>query len=162
MKEMTEQQALSILAAECSRVERSSGEMLEKMRRWQLQEDVRARIMAYLMEHKYVDDERFARAFVADKIKYNKWGRRKIEQALWTKRIDKSISDRILDEMGDFEYLKVLRPLLENKRKATKAANDYELNMKLVRFALGRGFTMDIIRQVIDEAEEMGEYGEDC
>jgi regulatory protein len=76
-----------------------------------------------------------------------------VEQALWQKHIDEDIRQRVLDEIDDEEYLAVLRPLLKQKRKSTKAASDYELNQKLVRFALGRGFTYDIIRQCIDVDE---------
>ena len=48
----------------------------------------------------------------------------------------------------------MLRPLLRQKRNTVKAQNDYELNQKLVRFALGRGFTFDIIRQCLDVDED--------
>ena len=48
----------------------------------------------------------------------------------------------------------MLRPLLKQKRKTIKAQSDYELNQKLMRFALSRGFTFDIIRQCIDVEEE--------
>ena len=63
----------------------------------------------------------------------------------------------MLDEVDDEEYLSVLRPLLQQKRKSTKAQSDYELNQKLVRFALGRGFTYDVIRQCLDVEEEFEE-----
>ena len=66
------------------------------------------------------------------------------------KRIDKDIQQRVLSEVDDSEYLSVLRPLLRQKRRSVKAASDYELNQKLVKFALSRGFTFDIIRQCID------------
>ena len=128
--------------------------MLEKMRRWELPEDAQARVMAKLVKERYVDDERYAQAFVKDKIRYNKWGRRKVEQALWQKRIDEDIRKRVLDEVDDDEYLIILRPLLKQKRKTIKAQNDYELNQKLMRFAVGRGFTFDIIRQCIDVDDE--------
>jgi regulatory protein len=128
--------------------------MLEKMRRWELPEEEQARVMQRLVSERYVDDERYARAFVKDKVRYNKWGRRKVEQALWQKHIDEDIRQRVLDEIDDEEYLAVLRPLLKQKRKSTKAASDYELNQKLVRFALSRGFTFDIIRQCLDINEE--------
>ena len=65
------------------------------------------------------------------------------------KHIDEDIRQRVLDEVDDEEYLSVLRPLLKQKRKSTKAKSDYELNQKLVRFALSRGFTFDIIRQCL-------------
>ena len=149
----TEQEAYLTLAALCARSEHCQWEMQEKMRRWELDDAAQARVMARLVKERYVDDERYARAFVKDKVRYNKWGRRKVEQALWQKRIDDDIRERVLDEVDEEEYLNVLRPLLKQKRKSIKAENDYELNQKLVRFALGRGFTYDIIRQCIDVDE---------
>jgi regulatory protein len=127
--------------------------MLEKMKRWELSEEAQARVMAQLIEERYVDDRRYARAFVKDKIRYNKWGRRKVQQGLWMKRIDKEIQDEVLDEIDEKEYLNVLKPLLKQKRKSIKANSDYELNQKLVRFAYGRGFTFDIIRQCLDVSD---------
>jgi regulatory protein len=127
--------------------------MLEKMRRWEIDEDTQARIMEYLVKEKYIDDERYARFFAKDKIRYNKWGRRKVEQAMWQKHIDADIQQRVLSEIDDDEYLLILRPLLKSKCRAVKAANNYEMNMKLIRFAMGRGFTMDIIRQCLDNDE---------
>jgi len=158
MKEVTEQGAYLQLASLCARAEHCQHEMLEKMRRWEMSEEAQARVMQRLVSERYIDDERFARAFVYDKIRYNKWGRRKVEQALWLKHIDKDIQERVLDEIGDDEYLKVLRPLLKQKERTIKAANDYERNQKLVRFALQRGFTFDIIRRCIDgEVDEVDE-----
>lgn len=150
----SEKEAYLTLAALCAQAEHCQWEMLEKMRRWEVPEEAQARVMQRLVKERYVDDERYARAFVKDKIRYNKWGRRKVDQALWQKHIDEDIRKRVLDEVDDDEYLKVLRPLLKQKRKSTKANSDYELNQKLMRFAMGRGFTFDIIRQCIDVEEE--------
>ena len=151
----TEQEAYLTLAALCAQAEHCQYEMLEKMRRWEVPEDAQARIMAKLIKERYVDDERYAQAFVKDKIRYNKWGRRKVEQALWQKRVDEDIRKRVLNDVNDDEYLSVLRPLLKQKRKTIKAKNDYELNQKLMRFAVGRGFTFDIIRQCMDIDDEL-------
>ena len=150
----SEKEAYLTLAALCAQAEHCQWEMLEKMRRWEVPEEAQARVMQRLVSERYVDDERYAQAFVKDKIRYNKWGRRKVDQALWQKHIDEDIRKHVLDEVDDDEYLKVLRPLLKQKRKSTKANSDYELNQKLMRFALGRGFTFDIIRQCIDVEEE--------
>ena len=150
MKEVTEQGAYLQLAQLCARSEHCQYELTEKMRRWGMAPEAQARVMARLGGERYVDDERYCRAFVRDKIRYNKWGRRKVEQALWMKRIDTEIQQRILGEVDDAEYLSVLRPLLKQKRRTLKAASDYEENQKLVKFALSRGFTFDIIRQCID------------
>ena len=150
----TEQQALFTLTALCSQSEHCSQEMIDKMKKWQMPEDVQARIMEYLIKEKYVDDSRFAKFFINDKIKYNKWGRRKVEQALWMKNIGKEISNPIFEEISDDTYIEVLRPLIIQKSKTVKGKNEYERTMKLIKFALGRGFDMSIIRQCIEEVEE--------
>lgn len=154
-KDMTEKESLAKLTALCARGEHSTGEMIDKLNRWGMTDEAaQARIMAYLTQQRYVDDERFTRAFVRDKIAYNKWGRRKIEQALWAKGIDKATQTKILDEIDDSEYLSVLRPLLQAKQRTLRADSDYEARGKLVRYALQRGFTFDIISQCIDDAED--------
>ena len=160
MKEVTEQGAYLQLAQLCARSEHCQHEMLEKMRKWGMADEAQARVMQRLVSERYIDDERYARAFVRDKIRYNKWGRRKVEQALWMKRIDDDIRERVLGEIDADEYISVLRPLLKQKRRSTKAQSDYELNQKLVRFALSRGFTFDIIRQCMDgDIDDMGDEG---
>ena len=156
---MTEQEAYLQLAALCAQAEHCQQEMRDKMRRWELDETVQNRIIDRLIKERYVDDERYARAFVKDKIRYNKWGRRKVQQALWMKRIDADIQQQVLDEIDEKEYLDILRPLLKQKRKSIKAESDYELNQKLLRFALSRGFGFDIIRQCLDVGEE--DYSEE-
>jgi regulatory protein len=153
IKEKTEEEAFLQLAALCANAEHCQYEMLEKMKRWELSEEAQARVMAQLIEERYVDDRRYARAFVKDKIRYSKWGRRKVQQGLWMKRIDKEIQDEVLNEIDEKEYLNVLKPLLKQKRKSIKANSDYELNQKLVRFAYGRGFTFEIIRQCLDVSD---------
>ncbi len=150
MKEITEQEAYLRLTTLCAQAEHCRQEMWDKMKHWELSEEIRQRVVERLEKERYIDDERYARAFVNDKLRYQKWGRRKIEQALWQKRIDDDIRQRVLDEVADEDYLDVLRPLLRQKRKMIKAGNSYELNQKLLRFALGRGFTFGLIRQCLD------------
>ena len=154
-KEISEQEAYLQLTALCAQAEHCQQEMRDKMKRWNVDENVQNRIIARLIKECYIDDERYARAFVKDKIRYNKWGRRKVQQALWMKRIDDEIQLHVLDEIDEKDYLDVLRPLLKQKRKGIKADSDYELNQKLVRFALGRGFTFDVIRQCLDIDDDM-------
>lgn len=154
-KEMTEQEAYLQLAAVCAQAEHCEHEMREKMRRWEISPEAQDRVIARLQKERYIDEERYARAFVNDKIRYNKWGRRKVQQALWQKHISDDVQQLVLDEIDEKDYISMLRPLLQQKRKTTKAASDYELNQKLMRFALSRGFTFDIIRQCLDVSDEI-------
>ncbi len=148
-KEITEQQALNKLMTLCARSEHSSGEMLQKMLLWGLSDEAQARIMERLTKEKFVDDERYTRALVNDKIKYNQWGRRKIEQALWAKGISRDIQKSVLDEVDEEEYIKVLRPLLKSKERSISARNEFERQMKLIRFAQSRGFSMEQIERCL-------------
>ena len=154
-KPITEQEALQKLSALCARAEHSSGEMLEKMRRWQLSEDARERVLDRLIDEKFVDDERFARLFVREKIRFDRWGRRKIEQALYQKGVASDISRRVLDEVDDEAYVAELKKLIAAKRRSVQAENDYEMRAKLTKYALGRGFGYNVIRQCIDGADEL-------
>ena len=144
----------SRLAALCARREYCQHDMLEKMRQWGLSEEEQAKVMQQLIEGRYVDDERYTRAFVNDKVRYGKWGRRKIEQELWVKHIDEGIAGSVLDEVDDEEYLAVLRPQVKQKLRTTRADSDYELRMKVMKWALSRGYTMDLIRQCLDVEDE--------
>ena len=150
-KQITEQQALSRLMALCARSEHSSGEMLQKMRLWGLDEEAQARVMERLTADRYVDDERFTRAFVNDKVRYNQWGRRKIEQALWAKGVDRSVQQQVLDAVPEKEYLSVLEPLLKSKARSISGRNEFERQMKLIRFAQSRGFSMDEIEKCMPD-----------
>ena len=154
-KPITEQEALQKLSALCARAEHSSGEMLEKMRRWQLSEDARKRVLDRLIDEKFVDDERFARLFVREKIRFDRWGRRKIEQALYQKGVASDISRRVLDEVDDEAYVAELKKLIAAKRRSVQAESDYEMRAKLTKYALGRGFGYNVIRQCIDGADEL-------
>ena len=73
MKTMTEQQALQKLTFICAQGEHCTHEMKEKMAKWQLPEEAQTRCLEYLVKEKYVDDERYARFFINDKMKYNRW-----------------------------------------------------------------------------------------
>ena len=75
--------------------------MRDKMRRWGLDEAAQDKVVERLTKERYIDEERYARAFVKDKIRYNKWGRRKVEQALWMKHISDDIQQQVLDEIDE-------------------------------------------------------------
>jgi len=151
---MTGKQAYEKLSALCARSEHCQQELLDKMAQWGVAADEQAAVMARLVSERYVDDKRFCRAFILDKIRYSKWGRRKIEQSLWMKHIDESISRPMLDDIEDEEYISVLKPMIRQKQRSTTGRNDYERYMKVIKWAMGRGYTMDIIRQCMDIRDE--------
>ena len=140
---VTDEQALIKLTALCAKGEHCKEEMRTKMQRWGIEPERQEKILDYLVKERYIDEERYARFFINDKIKYNKWGCKKVEQALYMKRIPREIYEPILSAIEDESYEEILLPLLKNKVKTVKASSDYEKRGKLIRFALQRGFSMD-------------------
>ena len=140
---MTQEQIISKLTAVCARAEHCKDDMLRRMQRWQVDEATQREVISYLVKEKYIDEERYARFFINDKIKYNRWGRRKVEQALYFKHIPREVYEPLLDDVANEDFESVLLPLLQNKEKSLKYANDYEKRMKLLRFAMQRGFSYE-------------------
>ena len=140
---MTKEQIIAKLSASCARAEHCLDDMRRKMERWQVENDVQEEVLQYLVKEKYIDESRYARFFINDKIKYNRWGRKKVEQALFYKHIPREVYEPLLDDIVDNDYEEILQPLLRTKEKNIKYANDYEKRMKLIRFAMGRGYSYE-------------------
>lgn len=153
-KEMTEEQAFSRLSAQCARSERSSGQVLERMRQWGLPEEARSRVLAKLVEGRYVDDRRFCEMFVSDKIRFGKWGRRKVEAALWQKGIGSDVYGPVLDAVDDNLYAEALLPLLRSKMRSVKGDTPYERRQRLLAYAMGRGFDLDLAERCLEKLSE--------
>lgn len=155
MTNITESEALNKVAAYCSTAEHCRSEVCEKLQRWGLPYEAINSILERLQEEKYIDEERFCRAFIKDKYRFEKWGKVKISQALQVKKIPYSTFQFFFDEIIDQEeYISILSNLLASKRKSIRAESEYELNGKLIRFALSRGFEMKDIRCCIDVLDE--------
>lgn len=161
MKPMTEKEALVRLSTQCVKSEHCRGEMMQKLRRMNLTDEQRQHVLNQLVEEKFVDDKRFARAFVSDKVKYNGWGRRKIEQALRMKGVAEADYREALDGVPADDYEETLRELIKRKWATIHASSDYERSGKLIRFAMGRGFSLEEIRRCIDGLSNLDDIGDE-
>jgi len=151
--EMTSDQseAFNRAAALCSRSEKCSADILTKLAHWGVDEANAEAVLKQLTGEKYVDDERFARSFVRDKFRLNKWGKIKIAYQLRAKHMDSKTIDNAMNEIDDEAYWELLTELITEKNKSVKGTNRYDRKAKLIRFAQARGFEMDLIYRAIDE-----------
>ena len=147
---MTADEILYKLAARCSVSEQCLSDIEAKLSRYDLTEEEHTRILRHLVEEKYVDDRRYAEAYVKDKYRFNKWGRIKIAQGLCLKGIDNETIKSAMETIDEEEYLSILRDLIKAKRKSTRGTSEYEINGKLIRFATGRGFEFAAIRECLN------------
>ena len=141
---LTEPQALNRAASYCSKAERCEYDVRRKLLSWELTDDAIARILKRLKDERFLDDERFCKSFVNDKVRFNKWGRTKIIYELRKRSIPEAIYLPILDELSGDEFEKQLLHILTVKARSVKAKNDYDKKTKLIRFAISRGFSMDM------------------
>lgn len=104
----------------------------------------------YLTENRYIDDARYARCYAADKFRFNKWGKERIMMQLRMKRIpDNAILDAI-DEVFDTESEKnTIESELAKKLRGIKNDPRQKQWEKLMRFAISRGYQMEISRPII-------------
>lgn len=149
-KKLTKQEALCRVTALCAGSEQCEHNIREKLIKWGLNSTDADAIIDYLYDEKYIDELRFANAYARDKMRYNHWGRQKIEQQMRLLQISAPSRSEALDTLPNEEYVEILKEMLESKARSVKADTDYERNGKLIRFALGRGFEMKFIMQVLN------------
>ena len=151
----TEKEAYLKLATLCARGEHCCYDMMKKMINWEMPEGSEERIIAQLVKEKFIDEERFAKAFVRDKFQYNRWGRVRIIKELKMRKIAEKHIKIGLEEIKENDQIETLKEIIRKKRPSVKGKNEYEIKGKLIRFALGRGFEMDDIVQVVGNLDEM-------
>ena len=110
---MTADEILYKLATRCSVSEQCLSDIEAKLSRYDLTEEEHTRILRHLVEEKYVDDRRYAEAYVKDKYRFNKWGRIKIAQGLRLKGIDNETIKSAMEAIDEEEYLSILRDLIK-------------------------------------------------
>ncbi|MDU1904321.1 MAG: regulatory protein RecX [Dysgonomonas sp.] len=145
----SESQALSKIAAYCSKAERAEYDVRKKLDNWELNEDEIQNILDRLKKENFINEERYCRSFIKDKIGFNKWGKIKIIFELRKKRIAETTINTCLDEFENNEFEEPLLRLLETKARSIKANNEYEKQAKLTRFALGRGYSLSEIKKCL-------------
>ncbi|MDR2130787.1 MAG: RecX family transcriptional regulator [Odoribacteraceae bacterium] len=148
---MEVKKALQVIAARCSRREYASLDVIAWLQRQALTEEEVAACMAFLREHRFVDDARFARAYARDKSRLKRWGHLKIEQALRQKHLPNEVIAQALasiKETGADPDTTCLQ-LLQQKGKWLKETDPGKRKVKLTRFALGRGFDHETVRRAI-------------
>ena len=143
----TPEQALAALMRLCARAEKSQDDARRLMRGWGLAEREGEQVLARLVRDRFIDDGRYAEAFVRDKLRLSGWGEYKIRTALQRKRIDRELIDA------------ALRQQLERKMRTTRHTTQYELKTKLIRYGLSLGYDYET---VLDSAAALVTDTETC
>ncbi len=144
-KPLTPAEALHRAAALCSTTEHCTADICEKLTRWGISANDSRTIIERLVSERFIDESRYAVAFVKDKFRFAGWGRIKIRYALQQKRINNSDIVEALTTIDEEQYLDRLASLLQDKNKTIHDDNPESRKAKLCRFAASRGFETDLI-----------------
>lgn len=139
----------------CARREKSPAEVLTLLKRWGLDDNQSQEIIQKLKAEKFIDESRYASAFVRDKFRFEHWGLIKIKYGLIQKGIAKPVAEKALATINQKEYQEMIRNELIKKRKLMKntAAECWQ---KLARFGTSRGYEMEIMHDMLDDICEEG------
>ena len=144
-KVKTPEQALAALMRLCARAEKSQEDARRLMRGWGLAERDVEGVLAKLVRDRFIDDARYAGAFVREKLRLSGWGGYKIRTALQRKRIDRALIDAALAEADRSGMDERLRRQLERKARTAKYTTQYELKTKLIRYGLSLGYDYETV-----------------
>ena len=150
-KPLTPDQVLDKMAKYCAYQERCVKDVRDKLKTFEIPEEEKAKILEYLLDNRFVNDERYAKAFVRGKVNQSGWGVNKIRFHLIQKGIDKNIIDEALGQTDEEAYRQRLIEILETKSKTVKAANDFEKKRKLATYAMQKGFEGSLVWEVLKD-----------
>lgn len=153
-KVKTTEQALETMQWLCSKMERCRSDARRSLYRWGITEKAtQEAIIDKLIRDKFIDEQRYAGAFVREKVSQGRWGASKIRYALRAKGIESETIEQAIDENIDTERMdENLEHDLRRKMEAEtrKGTTGYDLRAKLFRRAASRGHDFDDINTILD------------
>lgn len=149
-KELTPEAALEKARRFCHYQERASSEVIQRLKEWNVTGEAADTILTTLREENWLDDARFAKAFVRGKFKIKNWGTNKILAGLRTKSIPEDLIKEALAELPQEEMQDTLVRLLEKKNAQLKEPNVQKRKSKLGAFAMQKGYRGDAVWKTID------------
>ena len=147
----TYEQMLFKASAYCATAEHCEADVRTKLQTWACAPEHIDKIIDYLKQENFLNDQRYCNAFVRDKFRFNQWGKTKIAMMLRTKNIAEETIAEAIDQIDDETYQQTVTTLLQTKLKGLKYRDEYDRKAKLIRFAQGRGFEYGIIAAAIEQ-----------
>jgi regulatory protein len=135
----------------CDLRERCQSEVRSKLYDWGLYSDEVENMIARLISDNYLDESRFASAYVSGKYRIKHWGRNRIVRELKQRDISSFNINAALKEIDEQEYLRILDYLKERKEELMdEGIREFERNGKVARFLINRGFEPDLVWERIN------------
>lgn len=141
----------------CAYQERSQQEVIQKLKSFKLSEDELNYVLLQLIQGDYLNEERYAQAYVSGKIRIKRWGRRKIKHHLKQKGLTDKCIELGFKEVDDDEYFETLSSVASYKWDSVNESNEYKKKQKVMSYLYGRGFETDLIHEALNDIIEQEE-----
>jgi regulatory protein len=135
----------------CAYQERCHKEVRQKLRDMHMIPEAIDVVIAHLLEHNFLNEERFAKTFVKGKFTIKKWGRRRLTLALKQKEVSKYTINIAMSTIGDGEYIDTFNALAEKKLNSIKESNILKKKKKLADYLLYRGWEPHLVYDKVNE-----------
>ncbi len=139
------------MAQLCSRSEQCSADIRKKIIAYEIKDELVEEIIAKLKTEKFLDDERYVKAYVSDKFRLNKWGKIKMRYYLKAKGLSNNVIENGFKEINEEQYKKVLISTMKEKAKTIKSTDKFDKMGQIIRFAQNRGFEPEMIHRYLPE-----------
>lgn len=150
-KTYTVDEAQQRLEHYCAYQERCHKEVVQKLYDMRMIPEARDKIVVHLLNHNFLNEERFAKTFVRGKFRIKKWGRQRLQQELKQRNIHKNIISVALKEIDNNDYFDTFNALAEKKAEAIKEPNKQKKRKKLADYLLSRGWESAMVYEKVFE-----------
>lgn len=149
-KQKNREEALAALQERCARAETCLSDARRLMTRRGVEATDQQAILDSLVRDRFIDETRYAEAFVRDKLNFSRWGARKIAEALYQKHIPAPIVRQAMAQADGTSMTDRLEADLRRKNAAIRDENPYKRKEKLLRFGVSRGYDFETVRETIE------------
>ena len=129
----------------CSYQERCHVEVQEKLRQFTLSENEKNQIIVHLIEHNFLNEERFARSFARGKFRIKHWGKIRIVNELKQRQISAANIKCALTEISDEEYQNTFDKLAEKHWETIRETNALKKKKKFCDYLLRKGWESNLV-----------------
>jgi len=135
----------------CAYQERCHKEVAQKLRDMYMIPEAIDIIIVHLLQHNFLNEERYTKAFVSGKLKIKRWGKRRLTLELKRKDISKTNINQALTEIDDKEYIDIFNDLAEKRFYTLKEKDKYKKKKKLADYLLYRGWEYFLVYDKVNE-----------
>jgi len=150
---LSKEDALSLMQKFCAYQDRCQSEIRTRLIEHSVYGDTLEQIIADLISDDFINEERFANAYVRGKFRIKKWGKMKIIKELKFRRISAYSITKALKEIDYDVYLETLNLLLEKKNRTLRPKDKWDRRKRLTSYATQKGYEYEVIKEVMGNNE---------